>query len=351
LSTSSNPQGAAASNLAAITKLPPFLIEPQFVARIWGSSTLRPWFPVDATDNPIGEVWLTGDECRVASGPAAGQTLAALVQAAPQALIGEPAQGNSKESASPLLIKLLFARQKLSVQVHPDDALAQKQGFPRGKTECWYVLQAQAGAEVAVGFKPELQSRLTLHEVRSHALDGSLESCLNLLGVAAGEMILVDAGTVHAIHPGSVLLEVQQNSDQTFRLFDYGRPRPLHLEQSLEALKFTTKSGKVAPQRLADRTLLLSTQYFKIESITTKVPLSSANLARSDSEAQRKRPLLSYLFVLRGKAKLTPAGNGEIFEPVDLAEHAIVAIPASSPGFLIETLSELEFLRIVALIE
>src|SRR5580704_13895272 len=188
---------------SSIPELVPFLIEPRFLPKVWGYPDLRPWF--DFTPRPgelIGEVWLTGDMCRVASGPQKGTNLAELFRNASCALLG-PA---SPTPQSPLLIKVIFAKEKLSVQVHPDDAMAQKYGDPRGKTECWYALSAGAGAAVALGLKPGT----TLDQVRREIHDGTLESSLNIVPVDTGDLIYVDAGTVHAIWPGAILLETQQ---------------------------------------------------------------------------------------------------------------------------------------------
>jgi mannose-6-phosphate isomerase len=366
LATQTNPNRAAepASAPDQFATLAPFRIEPSFVPRIWGRKTLRPWFAVDAPENPIGEVWLTGDDCLVATGPAAGQTLATLAESSPHALLGHhlehrlesdeqsasassnAALGPSNKDASsnsPILIKLIFADQKLSVQVHPDDALAKSQGFPRGKTECWYVLDAEPDAKVAVGLKPGL----TLDQIRTQALDGTLEVSLNYLSITPGELVLVDAGTVHAILPGSVLLEVQENCDLTYRLFDYGRPRPLSLDKSLEALKFSTSAGKIPPQKLADRTLLLSTSFFTIESFTTTNSLSSQSLALTPQQTNPD-PTLSYLFVVSGSATVLSSSNDSSFTPIELPERSILAIPASSPDFIIQPHSALKFLRICA---
>src|ERR1019366_2900086 len=225
--------------------LAPFLIEPRFVGRVWGYQDLHPWYDRVAGEEPIGEVWLTGDDCRVASGPLAGKTLGKVFSESSAALLGSAAPSPE----SPLLIKTIFAREKLSVQVHPDDKLAQKYGEPRGKTECWYALAAEPEAEVAVGVKPGT----TLAEIEEGIRAGTLEARLNMLPVAAGDMIFVDAGTVHSIWPGSILLETQQNCDLTYRMYDYGRPRELHIEKSIEATKLATRAGKVAPRQLADR--------------------------------------------------------------------------------------------------
>ena len=227
-----------------VEELAPFRLEPKYVERIWGTADLRPWydFVSDGKADPIGEVWLTGDACLVVTGPLAGSTLGAVFAGHSKAMMGATVP-ESAQGASPLLLKVIFAREKLSVQVHPDDRLAQKYGQPRGKTECWYALAAEPGAEVAAGLKPGV----TLETVEREVADGTLESSLEVLPVAAGEMVFVDAGTVHAIWPGSVLLETQQNCDITYRLFDYGRPRELHVAKALEAIRLVTSAGKEAP--------------------------------------------------------------------------------------------------------
>ena len=218
----------------------PFRVEPRFVGRVWGWKDLHPWYDRVAAEEPIGEVWLTGDDCQVATGPHSGKALGDVFREMPKAMLGEGAASGD----SPLLIKVIFAREKLSVQVHPDDRLAQKYGQPRGKTECWYALAAEAGAQVAAGLK----AGVTMDEVKAGIESGTLEKSLRMLPVRAGDMIYVDAGTVHAIWPGSVLLETQQNCDLTYRMYDYGRGRELHIEKSLEATELKTKAGKVAAE-------------------------------------------------------------------------------------------------------
>ena len=178
----------------------PFRIDPRYVGRVWGWNDLHPWYDRASKEEPIGEVWLTGDACQIATGPHAGKTLAEIFRERHQAMLGDGAPSGD----SPLLIKVIFAREKLSVQVHPDDRLAQKYGEPRGKTECWYALTAEPGAQVAVGLKPAV----TLEEVKAEIAQGTLEQSLKMVPVSAGDMIFVDAGTVHAIWPGSVLLVV-----------------------------------------------------------------------------------------------------------------------------------------------
>jgi mannose-6-phosphate isomerase len=310
--------------------LSPFRIEPRFVARVWGFTDLHPWFDRVADRDPLGEVWLTGDDCLIATGPHTGKTLGQLFAASPQTLLGAQAAG----AGSPLLIKVIFAREKLSVQVHPDDQLAKKYGQPRGKTECWYALAAEPGAEVAAGLKPGV----TLEQIEAGIHDGTLENSLQILNIAAGDMVFVDAGTVHAIWPGSILLETQQNSDITYRMFDYGRPRELHIQKSLEATRLTTRAGKVAPRVLGDRTILIDVDYFRVERIPVAVSRPSPTLPGADEPG----PGLSYLFAASGSARLTSPG----FEQVDLPPRGIVAVPASSPIFAVQDLGGLDLIRI-----
>ena len=228
--------------------LGPFRLAPWFSARPWGRPDLRPWYSETGTTGLVGEAWLTGPQCVVETGELTGRTLA---QAA--------AEFGGAEF--PLLVKLLFPKEKLSVQVHPDDALARELGQPRGKTECWYVLEAELGAKIALG----LGEGVTKEAVRAAIGDGTLEELLEWVPVSAGEMVFVDAGTVHAIWPGVVLLETQQTSDATFRLYDYGRGRELHLEQGLRAMKMRTAAGKVEAKKMDGFTRLIEQKYFVVD--------------------------------------------------------------------------------------
>ncbi len=305
-------------------------MEPWYDPRVWGFNDLRPWYDHVAVHEPIGEVWLTGDNSLVGTGPHAGKCLCDVFSEAQESLLGPAAPSPE----SPLLIKVLFAREKLSVQVHPDDRMAQKYGFPRGKTECWYALAAEPHAAVALGLK----QGASLEQVKEGIAAGTLEASLNAVPVAAGDMIFVDAGTVHAIWPGPILLETQQNCDLTYRMYDYGRPRELHVEKSLEATRLVTCAGKVAPTALADRTILIDTEYFRVERIPIAGSRSSAERPGSDEPA----PSLAYLFAAAGSARIT----GEGFEPVELPTRGIVAVPALSPAFEVEDLGGLDLIRI-----
>lgn len=304
----------------------PFLIAPHFDPRIWGYRDLRPWYNVTAGDEPIGEVWLTGDQCRVASGSHAGKTLGQFFAEFPAALIGSTAH-----PGSPLLMKIIFAREKLSVQVHPDDTMAHKYGEPRGKTECWYTLDAEPGAAVALGLKPGV----SMAEVRAGIQDGTLENSLNRLPVAKGDMVFVDAGTVHAIWPGAILFETQQYSDTTYRMYDYGRPRELHLDKSFEAMRLKTRAGKIPPRTVNGHSVLIDEKYFEVE----RWPLAPG---KDSSAITAGTGGLQILFVAEGQIRIS-ADKGETF-PVNQCELAV--IPACSRNVRVHVDSKATVIRI-----
>jgi mannose-6-phosphate isomerase len=224
-------------------RIGPLVLQPTFKERVWGSQELPEPYPQPAPGKPVGEVWLTAEECVIAEGARAGKTL------------GEVMPG------FPLLLKLLLPREKLSVQVHPDDAEARLIGEARGKTECWYVLAAEPEAQVAVG----LRDGVTVDDVAGAIANGSMEAKMQTLPVKAGDMVFVDAGTVHAIGSGMTVLETQQYSDVTYRLFDYGRPRELHVKQGLAVTKLATKAGLVAPRAMDGFVRLVESEYFAVD--------------------------------------------------------------------------------------
>ncbi len=230
-------------NEEGLAEFLPFRLEPKFAERIWGRQSLKPWYELTGTDKLVGEAWLTGPDCVVATGQLQGKKLSDTVD------------------DFPLLVKVLFPAEKLSVQVHPDDEQAQAQGHERGKTECWYVLEAEAGATVACGLK----HGVSVDHVQDAVKDGTMEDLMEWLPVSPGDMVFVDAGTVHAIGPGVTLLEVQQTSDVTYRLYDYGRPRELHLEQGLEVVKTKTAAGKVKPKQMDGFIRLIESEFFVVD--------------------------------------------------------------------------------------
>lgn len=164
------------------------------VEKVWGRRDLAPWFDnVAPGGEPVGEVWFEAG--------------------------GDPE----------LLVKYLFTSERLSIQVHPDDAAARAHGHARGKDEAWVVLAAEPGATIGIG----LTRLASADELRAAALDGSIETLLDWRPAKAGDVYYSPAGTVHALGPGLTLVEVQQNVDLTYRLYDYGRPRELHLDEGV----------------------------------------------------------------------------------------------------------------------
>jgi mannose-6-phosphate isomerase len=227
------------------------------VPRPWGVVDLSPWSTATHDGAPIGEIWYERPD---------------------------------KRTATPLLLfKLLFTSEPLSIQVHPNDVYAHSIGLPSGKTEAWYVLSAAPEAKVAVG----LDRRLTQQQLREAADDGSISDRVVWKTVFPGDAVSVPAGTIHAIGAGVVIAEIQQRSNATFRLFDYGRQRELHIERAIAAADPGPAHCRVRPNRLTDeRTLLVSGPHFVLERINLP-PNSHWSL-----EAQRE----TWLFVVNGGA-------------------------------------------------
>jgi mannose-6-phosphate isomerase len=238
------------------------------VCKPWGSTDLRPWSKFKQAGMTIGELWFERIELDAPS----------------------PA----------LLLKLLFTTEALSIQVHPDDGFARSIGLPHGKSEAWYILSAAAGAKVAL----DLQQPLNAGQLRNAISDGSIAGLVNWRTVRTGEFIAVPAGTIHAIGADLVIAEIQQRSDATFRLFDFGRQRDLHIENSVAAALARPAEPQAEPSRLTlARTLLLAKPYFIVEEINLQ-PMSSWCL-RAKQE--------TWLLVIGGHARfgLSDAAVGE----------------------------------------
>ena len=203
-----------------------------FLPKPWGVMDLRPWSNASQGGNSIGEIWYE--------------------------------RSNPVAAAPSLLLKLLFTSQPLSIQVHPDDAYARSMGLPNGKAEAWYVLSATPEAKVALGLK----RRLTSQQLRHAIDDGSISELVAWQGVCAGDAIFVPTGTIHAIGAGVVIAEIQQRSDVTFRLFDHGRERELHIENAIAVADPGPLDSRAEPAQLSDtRRLLTSNSHFTFERI------------------------------------------------------------------------------------
>lgn len=295
----------------------PIALEPKFVERVWGATSLDPLFA--APDRRIGEVWLSSNDIVTSSD---GLTLGELTLR-PEVLGSAvpPAPGGR----FPILVKFLFTTEKLSVQVHPDDAYGLAHEGQPGKTEMWYVLGADAGAVIAQGFQRET----TEAELRAALADGSVESLLEWWPGAAGQTYFTPAHTVHAIGGGLAICEIQQNSDVTYRLWDYGRPRELHVEPSIAVLDWGRSDG---PTVFAEPNVLLATcEYFATERHVLTGPV----VWNSDPER------FHLLVVCRGEGLLTFAGD--VWE---LAPGQAWLIPASLGGYFLDSNTSLELLRV-----
>ncbi len=202
--------------------------------------------------------------------------------------------------ARPLLLKFIFTSEKLSVQVHPQDAYAQAHEKCAGKTECWYIIDAEPGAQLAIG----LRRPLTPEQVRASVADQTIEGELNWLDMHPGDFIFVPAGTVHAIGPGLTLCEIQQFSDVTYRLYDYGRPRELHLERALDVIRHHPAAGRAAPLPLpatpgADHDLLAACRCFAVERLRLK----------SEFRARMRPERFEVLAVISGRGEIVCGGE------------------------------------------
>ena len=321
--------------ISKMTELYPFRMSPAFDPRPWGTQDLSPIYPGHHFEEKIGESWLTGDHCRVANGPLQGRSLAELSAEYGADLVGNAANDPTR---FPLLLKFLFPHEKLSVQVHPDDEAARRIGQPWGKNECWYVAHAKPGAQVALGLKVGVTK--TQFEQAIH--DKHAEELLNWIDVFPGDMIYVAGGTVHTLGPGAILVETQQQSDTTFRLYDYGRPRELHLREGFSVMKEHVRSGKVV--RTQARPIngngnrcseLVVSPYFVVEMLALKDPhefrISEANAKQS----------VQILVAIDGCGIIESDG----IEPLAIAKGDAVVIPAIIARFRVRPQWTLEFLK------
>lgn len=224
-------------------KLYPLQFEPILKERIWGGTKLKSVLNKPITSDITGESWelstVEGDISIVANGDYKGKSLTALIDANPNELLGTAVYARFGNQF-PLLFKYLDAREDLSIQVHPNDELAKQRHNSFGKTEMWYVLQADTDARIIVGFKDDSSSE----EYVKHLEDDTLVSLLDGVKTNPGDVFFLETGTVHAIGAGILIAEIQQTSDITYRLYDFnrkdaqGNTRELHIDLALEAINY-----------------------------------------------------------------------------------------------------------------
>lgn len=277
------------------------------VHKPWGVRDLQPWSTIDGSHDAVGELWF------------------------------ERAGADAPTPA--LLLKLLFTSEPLSIQVHPDDTYARATGMPNGKSEAWYILSAKPDAQIGVGLKHQI----TPQQLRASIKDGSIADLVHWRPVVKDDVIYIPAGTIHAIGAGIVLAEIQQRSDATFRLFDYGRQRELHEDNGVAVAHPWPLRTSCSPTSLtADRTVLVSSRHFVLERV---------DLPEGSNWALHAEPE-TWILVLGGHAAigLAAASIGEtIFvaggrTSVEVGSDgltALIAYPASRPiDLLLQRLGE-----------
>jgi mannose-6-phosphate isomerase len=308
------------------TELYPLQLKPEFHARVWGGRRLAEVLGAELPPGPIGESWSMGTENVVQNGPWAGQTLGALVAAQPDAILGRTVRASGRDDL-PLLFKILDANDLLSIQVHPDDRYARSvAGAAFGKTEAWYILDAAPGAYVIHGFTRPV----TPDEIRAGLGDGSITGLLRKVELHAGDSLLVPAGTVHAIGGGLLLAEIQENSNITYRLYDWGRPREMHVEESLAVLHPRPPGyGPATPLDVADAggtiRYLVACRHFAYQALEVQ--------DRLDLHTERRS--LHVLFCYAGEATVhyrdqaIPIAPGQtLFIPAGLGAYAVAGAGA-----------------------
>jgi mannose-6-phosphate isomerase len=245
-----------------------------YFERVWGGARLRTLYQKPIPSEHVGEAWLISDHpsyvSTVIQGPLKGTTLRELLdEDAPQLMGARPRL--TVHGRFPLLLKILDAVGYLSVQVHPDDQCAAALGEPDvGKTEMWHILHAERGSEIICGLEPAMEPDAFLEAVQ----EGKLDRHLVKIAARDNDSILINAGTVHAIGPGLVIAEIQQNSDLTYRIYDWNRgKRELHLDKARKAIHFHAPVPGARPEIHLDagdarRSFLAACEYFAAEEVT-----------------------------------------------------------------------------------
>ncbi len=318
----------------------PVRLKPAFKDYIWGGTRLRTDFGKDCDFDRVAESWELS--CHkdgpsiVENGEYAGLTLPQAIEKAGKGVLGSNCE---RFKDFPILIKLIDAKDNLSVQVHPDNDYAQRVEGEFGKTEMWYVVDADEGAQLLYGFKKEISKE----EFRACIRDNTLLDVVSSIPVKKGDVFFIDAGTLHAIGKGILIAEIQQNSNTTYRVYDYGRvgndgkPRPLHVDKAVDVTKLcppARKPGPAGEPRQQDGyvcTRLASCEYFTVDEL--KVAEKAALCADSIS--------FHALLCLSGDAKVVCAG-----ETLPMKKGDSLFLPADSGDYVIEGACEVILSRV-----
>lgn len=308
----------------------PFKFRPILKERLWGGSKLKEVLGKPIESNITGESWelsgVKGDISVIANGPLSGTSLQEIIDQAPEALLGKDIVDRFGKEF-PILIKFIDAKQDLSIQLHPNDALAKKRHNSFGKTEMWYVMDADPGANLIVGFNRDV----TKEEYSQSLENDTLLNLLNYEQVKEGDTFFINTGKIHAIGAGVLLAEIQQTSDITYRVFDFNRKdkngnlRELHTELALDAMDYTKKDDfKVAYSKQFDAVnTMVESPYFKTNFL---------NLGQNLNLEVKKRPSFTIFMCVAGSADLiTDLGS------IDIKKGETVLVPANAEFITINT--------------
>jgi mannose-6-phosphate isomerase len=325
----------------------PLTFSPVFRDYIWGGRNLETILGREIPAGIVAESWeISGhpsSPTRVDNGPMAGKTLPEILELLGLALVGRRSQAMLARGRFPLLIKLLDANKPLSVQVHPDDDYArQHENGELGKTEMWYILYAKPDAHLIYGLKAGVTPEKFYQSLEA----GNLEACLHRLPVKAGDAVFIPAGSVHAILEGILLAEIQQNSDTTYRVYDWnrvgtdGKPRPLHIDQAMDVINFEQIEPTTSPVKLVEENkelrheVIAACPYFNVEKFTFYKENGSFTGVCNGATFE-------IWGAISGHSRVLWSG-----QPLDLPAIRFTLLPAMLGEFTIKTTEPATFLRV-----
>lgn len=291
---------------------------------VWGGDQLRPYKGLEPSNEPIGESWevsaVPSSTSIISNGTWKGRDLISVISEYPEAILGK-AVNEKYHGKLPLLVKFIDAKRDLSIQVHPNDEMAQREHGKMGKSEMWYIIKADKGAHLYAGFKQSI----TPYEYQKRVEDGSITEVLADHQVKAGDVLYLPAGRVHAICGGIMLAEVQQSSDVTYRIYDYnrqgldGKPRELHTELAAKALDYHVEKNYLTEYTEAkDQAIqIVDTPYFDVRIMELTRPFHR-NLLKYDS--------FIISMCIEGDCKIRVRSTGD---EITLREGSSTLIPAS----------------------
>ncbi len=306
----------------------PLLFKPNLHTVVWGGQRLRQYKGMEPNDEPIGESWevsaVPSSTSIIANGPWAGKLLTEVIDEAPEDILGKAV--NKKYGGKlPLLVKFIDAKRDLSIQVHPNDEMAQREHGKMGKSEMWYVIRADEGSYLYAGFNKEI----TPEEYQQRVSDGTIVDVLAKHYVSPGDVFYLPAGRVHAICGGIMLAEVQQSSDVTYRIFDYnrpgldGKPRELHTKLAAQALDYHVEKNYRTEYADTDNRAvqIIDTPYFDVRVM---------EVSKSFHRDLRKYDSFVISMCIEGDCKIVIRSTGD---EIVLHEGNSTLIPAAIADF------------------